>query len=163
MKTKFYSFVTFLLVFALSALAESNKPLLTEGNSLSDLGNFTIVKAEEPMVVGNETLETYDLIYENASSPVQIGIVQEKKCTTFLVKSGEVEVQYMCKKGTFGARKMAEKYKSAKTNAYGSKLDEGQMKAQQVISKTTSDEVEMLGLIACYFPALVKKQYQSQL
>ena len=110
MKTKFYSLVIFLFIFVVSGFAESNERQVIEGNSLSDLGNYMIVKAEVPMVVGGEAIETYDLIYENARNPVHIGVVQEKKCTAFLVKSGDVEVQYTCRKGTFGARKMAGKY-----------------------------------------------------
>lgn len=163
MKTKFYSFLVFLLLAGISVQAGSFDRPVAEGNSLTDLGSYTVIKSDVPMVVKEATLETYDLLYENASNPVRIGVLQEKNCTTFLVKTGEVEVQYVCRKGKFGARKMATKYRTAELRNSDSKLNQQQVKAQQVISTSIEDEEAMLGLIACYLPSLIEEKYQARL
>lgn len=163
MKTKFYYLVVLLLAIGMSSMARVKDGQALSGNSHTDLGKYSIVKSKVPMVVNDQVLDTYELVYENAAKPVQIGIVNEKKCTTFLVRSDEIEVQYMCQKGVFGVKKMDKKYRQLDENRSDSKMDRVNYLSQRVITKNSKTEKELLGLIACYFPVLVEKQYQAQL
>lgn len=136
---------------------------LLSGNSMTDLGSYSIVKAELPIVVDGQSLESYDLFYESASKPVKIGIVYEGKSITFLVHTDEVEVQYVYQNGVFGVKTMDKKYRQLEGKESESKLDRDSYLSQRVITKNQKSGKEMLGLIACYFPALLEKQYQAQL
>ena len=163
MKTKLYFLVVILLAAGMSSTARVKDGQILSGNSLTDLGNYSIVKSEVPMVVNDQVLNTYDLVYENASKPVRIGVISEKKCTTFLVRSNEVEVQYVSQKGIFGVKKMDKQYRELTAATADTKIDKVNYYSQRVISQKAKTEKELLGLIACYFPVLVEKQYQAQL
>jgi hypothetical protein len=162
MKTKMYFLSICLLVLSVSASAKMKDGKVLSGNSLTELGTYSVMKSEVPMVVQNQAVRTYDLIYENASKPVRIGVITEKKCTTFLVRSAEFEIQYTCDKGLFGVKKMDKKYRELSETASDSKIDNVNLYAQRVISQKPKTEEELLGLIACYFPNLVEKQYHAE-
>lgn len=163
MKTKLYFLLILLLTVGMSSSARVKDGRALSGNSHTDLGKYSIVKSEVPMVVNDQVLDTYELVYENASKPVKIGVINEKKCTTFLVRSDEIEVQYMCQKGVFGVKKMDKKYRQLDENSSDFKMDRVNYLSQRIITQKSKSENEMLGLIACYFPVLVEKQYQAQL
>lgn len=163
MKTKLYYLLVILLAMGMSSTARVKNGQVLSGDSQTDLGKYSIVESEVPMVANDQVLDTYDLVYENASNPVKIGVISEKKCTTFLVRSNEIEVQYVCQKGIFGVKKMDKQYRELTAATADSKLDKVNYYAQRVISQNPKTEKELLGLIACYFPVLVEKQYQAQL
>lgn len=163
MKTKLYYLMVLFLAVGINVSARVKDGQVLSGNSLTELGTYSIIKAEVPMVVDDQVLETYELVYENASNPVRIGIINEKKCTTFLVRSDEVEVQYVCQKGVFGVRKMDKKYRELEEKSSDSKMDRINYLSQRIITQKQKSDKELLGLIACYFPVLVEKQYQAQL
>jgi hypothetical protein len=163
MKTKLYYLAVLLLALGLSTSAKIKDGQVLSGNSQTDLGNYSIVKSEVPVVVDDQELSTYDVIYENASKPVRIAVLAEKKSTTFLIYCNEVEVQYVSQKGLFGVEKMDKKYRKLASVNADAKLDVPNYYAQKVITRNPKTEKELLGLIACYFPDLVEKQYQAQL
>jgi hypothetical protein len=161
MKTKMYFFSVCLLLAAFAAPAEMKGGQVVSGNSLTDFGTYTIVESQTKMVVDNQAVPTYELIYENTSKPLQIGVIKEKKCTSFLVRSGEFEVQYACVKNVFGVKKMDIQYRELPEEEFNSKLSKTDFYAQRVISQKPKTEEELLGLIACYFPNLVDPQYHA--
>ncbi len=163
MKTKFYFLMVLFLAVGITVSAKVKDGQVVSGNSMTELGTYSVVKAEVPMVVNEQALETYDLVYENASKPVKIGVINEKKCTTFLVRTDEVEVQYVCEKDVFGVRKIDKKYRELEEKSSDSKMDRINYLSQRVITQKPKNQNELLGLIACYFPVLVEKQYQAQL
>jgi hypothetical protein len=162
MKTKLILFSIGLLIMSLGASAKMKDGQVLKGNSLTELGKYSITKSEQPMILDNKAILTYDLVYENAANPVKIGVIDEKKCKTFLVRSSEFEVQYVCNHGVFGARKMDKKYRQLPEAAYDTKVNRVSIFAQRVISQHPQSEENMLGLIACYFPNLVEKEYHAQ-
>ena len=131
------------------------------GTSLTDFGKYTIVNSEAPLVVNNGVIKTYDLMYENTSNTVRIGLVKEKDCTTFIVRSDEFEVEYTCNKGVFGVKKIEPKYQELPKEEMKAKLDKVAYYAQRVICQNKKSNDELLGLIACYFPDLVNDEYQA--
>lgn len=112
-------------------------------------------------MVGGEVLETYDLTYENTNHPIRIGLLCEKNCTNFIVRSDEFEVQYMCNEGVFGVKKIEKKYQQLPDESNLAKLNKVSYYSQRVICQNPKTQDELLGLIACYFPNLVNEEYQA--
>lgn len=136
------------------------------GNSLTEFGKYTVVNADHaPMVVNDQVVKTYELTYENANHPVRIGVLDDKKedCKIFIVRTDEFEVQYTCRKGVFGVKKMEKQYQEIPKEEIDMKLNRVSYFAQRVICQNKKSEDELLGLIACYFPSLVNEEYQAGL
>ena len=152
----------FLLTLVMGVSAKVKEGQTITGNSMTNFGKYTIVKSESPMVINNQTVTTYELMYENTANPVRIGVVKEKKCTTFVVRSDQFEVQYDCNKSIFGVKKMDKKYRELPETSCDSKINKVSFYAQRVISQNPKTEDELLGLIACYFPTLVDEQYHAR-
>jgi hypothetical protein len=162
MKAKILLFSICVLFLSVGASAKIKDGKALTGKSLTNFGKYTIVVSDAPMVVDNEVLPTFDLMYENTSAPIRIGVLREKKnCTTFLLKSDEFEVQYSCKNNVFGVQKMDKKYCDLPQEATLSKLDKVSYYSQRIICQNPKSQDELLGLIACYFPSLVNEQYQA--
>ncbi len=161
MKAKLFLLSICVLFLSVGATAKIKDGKALTGNSLTNFGKYTIVQSDAPMVIDNKVVPTFDLMYEKTSAPVRIGVVREKKCTTFLLRSDEFEIQYSCKKGVFGVQKMEKKYRELPDEATSTKLNKVSYFAQRVICQNQKTEDELLGLIACYFPNLVNEQYQA--
>lgn len=161
MKTRLFILTICLAVVQLSASAWTKDAKTLTGNSLTEFGKYTIEKSKIPMVVGNQVLETWELSYENTSNLVQIGVVKEKNCTTFIVRTDEFEIQYACNKGVFGVQKIDPKFSEIPKEEMDAKLNRVSYFAQRVICQNQKSKEELLGLIACYFPALINEQYQA--
>ncbi len=164
MKTKLFILTICLAILSMSASAGDIKNgQALKGTSLTDFGNYTVTNADVPMIVNNVAVETYDLTYANNSCKVRIGLVKEKKCTTFIVRTDGFEVEYTCNQGVFGVKKIEKKYQEFPKEANDCKLDRVGYFAQRVICQNKKSEDELLGLIACYFPNLVKEEYRASL
>lgn len=131
------------------------------GNSLSDFGQYTITHSESPMVYQNKVLETYDLNYENTANPLRIGVLQERKCKTFIVRNDEFEIQYTCNNGYFGVKKIEKRFQEIPKEEMEVKLNKVGYYAQRVICQDKKSTDDLLGLIACYFPDLVNEEYSA--
>ncbi len=92
---------------------------------------------------------------------VRIGLIENKKCSKFIVRTDEFEVQYSCKKGVFGIQKIEKKYQKLPDEATIDKLNRASYYSQKVICQKQKSQDVLLGLIACYFPTLVKDEYQA--
>ena len=161
MKTKMILFIICATFFSLGVSAKIKDGKALSGNSLTEFGKYTIVKSDAPMINGNLAIETYDLMYENTRNPIRIGVLKENDCRTFIVKSDEFEVQYTCRNGVFGVKKIEKRFQELPVEANDSKMNRRNYFAQRVISQNQKPQEELLGLIACYFPALVNEEYQA--
>ena len=161
MKTKLFILTICVALVSLGANAKIKDGKALTGNSLTDFGKYTVTVADMPMVINNEEVKTYDLAYENTSEPVQIGVVKEEKCVTYVVRSNEFEIMYTCVNGVFGVKKIDIKYQTLPKEEMDAKLDRVNYFAQRVICTNKKSEDELLGLIACYFPKLVNEEYQA--
>jgi len=162
MKTKLFIITICMAIISLGASASKIKDgKALSGNSLTDFGKYTIVKSEAPMLVDNKVLETYDLSYERTSEPIRIGLVEEKNCTTFIVRSDEFEMAYTCNKGVFGVKKLEKQHQELPKEEIDAKLNKVSYYSQRVICQNKKSNDELLGLIACYFPSLVNEEYQA--
>jgi len=160
MKTKLFILTVCLAVLSLGASAIKDGKALT-GTSLTGFGNYTLVNSDSPMVINDEVVKTYELTYENTANPIRIGVVKEKDCKTFIVRSEEFEVEYTCNKGVFGVKKIEKKYAELPKEEMENKLNRVAYFSQRVICQNKKSEDDLLGLIACYFPNLVNDEYQA--
>lgn len=161
MKTKLFILTICVSILSLGATAKIKDGKAMTGNSLTEFGKYTVMNSEAPMVVNNKVLKTYDLTYENTDNTIRIGLVKEKNCTTFIVRSDEFEIEYTCNKGVFGVKKMEPKYQELPKEEMEMKLDKVGYYSQRVICQNKKTEDELLGLIACYFPNLINEEYQA--
>lgn len=161
MKTKLFILTICVAFVSLGTSAKTKDTKTLSGNSLTDFGKYTLMISDEPMVINNEEVKTYGLSYENAISPIKVGVVEEEKCKTYIVRSDEFEILYTCNKGVFGVKKMDSKYQTLPKEEMDAKLDRVSYFSQRVICTNNKSEDELLGLIACYFPTLINEEYQA--
>jgi len=161
MKTKLFILTICVALVSLGASAKIKEGKALTGNSLTEFGKYTITVSDEPMIIASEAVKTYDLMYENTSNPIRVGLVKEEQCTTFVVRSGDFEIQYSCNKGVFGVNKIESRFQTLPTEEMDAKLNKVNFFSQRVISANKKSEEELLGLIACYFPVLVNEEYQA--
>jgi len=163
MKTKLVLLSICIALLSMGATAKIKDGKAMTGNSLTEFGKYTIVNSSTPMVYEDQVLETYELTYENISNPVRIGVLceDEKKCTTFIVRTDEFEIEYACRNHVFGVKKMEARFQQLPKEEMDLKLDRVAYYAQRVICQNKKSQDDLLGLIACYFPDLVKDEYQA--
>ena len=161
MKTKLFILTICMALVGLGVSAKTNDTKTLTGNSLTEFGKYAITESDAPMVINNEVVKTYDLSYENTSSPVRVGVVKDDKCMVYIVRTDDFEIQYSCNKGVFGVKKIESQYQTLPKEEMDAKLDRVNYLSQRVICTNKKSEEELLGLIACYFPALVNEEYQA--
>ncbi|HSO88066.1 MAG TPA: hypothetical protein VLQ91_16055 [Draconibacterium sp.] len=161
MKTKLFILTICVALVSLGASAKIKDGQALTGNSLTEFGKYTIMVSDAPMVINDEKVTTYDLMYENTSNAVRVGLVKEENCTTFVVRTDDFEIQYSCNKGVFGVKKIENRFQTLPKEEMDARLDRVNYFAQRVICTNKKSEEELLGLIACYFPKLVNEEYQA--
>lgn len=161
MKTKLFILTICVALLSLGASAKIKDGQALTGNSLTEFGKYTVMVSDAPMVINGEVVKTYDLMYENTSNPIRVGMVKEDKCRTFIVRTDDFEIQYSCNNGVFGVKKIENRFQTLPKEEMDAKLDRVNYFSQKVISTNQKSEEELLGLIACYFPKLVKEDFQA--
>lgn len=163
MKTKL-AFLTFgLLLVCLFTTAKGKGSSLISGQSLTELGQYTISTSAEALKMGGEALTTYELNYTNSDSPILIGVKKTKKCMNFIIHTDNFEVEYVCKKHVFGVKRISKEYQTVSTEVIDKMMNNAQFYAQRVITQYPKTEEELLGLIACYFPSLIKSSNLAEI
>jgi hypothetical protein len=163
MKTKVGTLMIWLLLVSLFATAKEKGTSLISGQSLTELGQYSIRTSTEAMTVGNEMLKTYELNYTNSDSPVLIGVKKTKKCMNFIVRTDNFEIEYVCNKNVFGVKRIDKENQTVSSAVINEMLDNAEFYSQRVISQYPKSEEELLGLIACYFPSLIKEDHLAEL
>ncbi|HAQ18682.1 MAG TPA: hypothetical protein DCR40_05520 [Prolixibacteraceae bacterium] len=157
MKTKLVTLSLGLLLVCLVTAAKEKGTSLLSGNSLTELGQYTIATSPDAITLGGEAVKTYELNYTNSDSPVLIGVKKTKKCMNFIVRTDNFEVEYVCKKHVFGVKRISKEYQTVSSDVINNMMDNSQFYTQRVITQNPKTEEELLGLIACYFPSLIKE------
>ncbi len=128
---------------------------LIKGNSHTILGEYNIVEREAEKL-GNLTLRKFELIYENAENPVFIYLNERKKCSEYIVRSSVMEVMYKCSKNGFGAEEVKALFTKYPQEINRLFLSTDALNYQAKISSNEVSLETALGLIACYYPDLLK-------
>ena len=161
MKTKLTVLVVALMCAFVNVKAEGDAPI--KGDSMTSLGTYEIKPSVYPLEISGATFQTHLLKYENAERPIRIGVEKKKKCTNFIIKGPNFELEYFCNRGTFGVKKISRLYQEINENINLVVIDGDQLDAQRVISQSPKTDDELLGLIACYLPILIKEEYRGQI
>ena len=161
MKTKLFILTVCVALLSLGASAKIKTGQALTGNSLTEFGNYSITVADAPMMINNEAVKAYNLMYDKTSNPVKIGVVKTENCSKFIVRTDEFEVQYTCNNGVFGVKKIDARYQQLPKEEIDAKLERFNYFSQRVICQDKKSEDELLCLIACYFPKLIKEDYQA--
>lgn len=152
-----------LLLVGMVATANEKGTSLISGQSLTELGQYNINTSSEALMIGDEALKTYELTYSNCDTPVLIGVKKTKKCMNFIVRTDNFEVEYVCNKHVFGVKRMNKEYQTVSRETIDKMMDNADFYSQRIISQNPKTEEELLGLIACYFPSLIKEENLSSL
>ena len=144
--------LTFSVVNATNLTANS---INLKGNSNTSLGNYKI-KELPPVNVNGEMIRSFELTYENAQKTVLIYLEERAKCRDYVVRSKNLEVRYECRKASFGVQILTDKqmkYNPALNNLF---INQEEFEKQKRISEGSLPIDSALGLIASYYPNLLK-------
>lgn len=144
-----------MILFAATLFSFSASAATMVGDSNTDLGKYWVKKSVTPVVVNGNELETYVIHYNNLEQPVYVGVLKEKKCVTYIVKSDGIELVYTCKNGKFGIDYMPKNLATLPSDNVKAKINRQKFLYQRVITQTPADKDTHLGLIASYFPEVV--------
>lgn len=131
-----------------------------KGNSNTEMGKYLIEEASAPMILKGQELKTYKLAYENLEQEILIGVEELETCKNFHVVIDDMEIIYACEQGVFGVRRLPKKRETKADLKVA--IDKQQYYYQKVITQKPKTEEELLGLIACYYPILVKPGFLLQ-
>jgi hypothetical protein len=151
------SFALMIVFFTvcLTVSASDDGTITLKGNSNTKVGEYQIKELPAETING-ETLRKFELVYENAKNPVLIYLSERTNCRDYIVRSKNMEIKYVCKKNGFGAQLLTGKFVKydPTVNSYFIMNDE--LVNQSKISEGGLTIDEALGLIASYYPALLK-------
>ncbi|MFO7851803.1 MAG: hypothetical protein ACQERS_07165 [Bacteroidota bacterium] len=154
-KTTYLIALTF--IFSSLTYATNFKLPVAQGKTNSELGIYTIDKADKLEMIKGEPLRAYRIIYENSPDTVTVAVDDNRKeITRFLVISDELVVEYVCNKTSFGASIIGERFAKEGFSTPTEKLDRQQYFHQKIICMEAKTETEYLSLISVYFPKLIK-------
>lgn len=148
---------TLVLGSLLIAVSASNK---IKGDSNTELGKYVIEESAESMAYKGKELKAYRLCYENCKKDILIGVEEMENCRNYIVLVDDLQIQYVCDKGVFGVKRVP-RQKETSLNVK-EVVDRQQFFYQKVITQKPKTEKELLGLIACYYPSLLKPGFLLQ-
>lgn len=151
-----------LLLAGLFTSAKEKGTSLTS-SIMTELGQYSISNSTEAIIIGNVALKTYEVKYSNNESPVLIGVQKTKKCCNFIVRSGNFEVEYVCKNHVFGVKRIDKEFQTVSPDVVNRLMDNYDFYTQRVITQNPKTEEELIGLIASYFPSLIKEGHLAEL
>lgn len=126
-----------------------------KGESNTSLGNYE-VKELPPVNMNGEMMRAFELTYEKAQKSVLIFLDERTNCRDFIVRSKNLEVRYACKKTSFGAQLLSGKQMKYDPALNALFLSQDEFEKQQKISEGALPIASALGLIASYYPSLLK-------
>lgn len=127
-----------------------------KGNSNTSLGTYEI-KELPPVNMNGALMRTFELTYEKAQKSVLIYLDERANCKDYIVRSKNLEVRYACKKTSFGAQLLAGKQMKYRPELNALFLAQDEFEKQQKISEGGIPIASALGLIASYYPHLLKR------
>jgi hypothetical protein len=149
-----------MLFAALLLVAFSNasftRELVAEGNTHSALGNFRIEKADNPITINGEELKAFIISYQYSPMEVTVAIRKDKTCKSYFVLSDKLSIKYVCNANYFGVEMLDNIVEKGKYSTALSDLNMNEYFHQKVLAPGKRGEVENTGLIATYFPMLIK-------
>lgn len=141
------------LIMMISTVNYAKRPV-AEGKTFSALGDYTIEKADNPIIMKGTDCQAYKVRYANTPMDVTIVVCKERKCRRYIVLSDKLSVQYVCNKEYFGVEKLDKVFEAEGYKTSDSALNRAEYFHQKVINPGQRGELEATQLIAAYFPML---------
>lgn len=157
-KTKALSMFLMLFLSIITTSIASNPAdtvINLKGQSNTWLGDFQV--KELPAVTENgQLMRTFELSYAKAEKTVMIYLSESSECREYIVRSKNLEVKYLCDKSGFGAKLVTGKLRKYDPQVNALFLSKEEFKKQSKISEGGLEAASALGLIASYYPSLLK-------
>ncbi|MBN1386985.1 MAG: hypothetical protein JW965_00975 [Bacteroidales bacterium] len=154
---KIFNLTFLILIITSFAFAGEVKMPVAQGNTNSELGIYTIDKAEQFEMIKGEPLRAYRIWYENSPDSLTVVVDDNKEgITRFLVISEDLVIEYICNNNFFGARQIDERFAGEGYSTSEQNLDRLEYYHQKVITRAPMTETGYLSLISVYFPKLIK-------
>ncbi|MDG5800730.1 hypothetical protein QA597_10205 [Marinilabiliaceae bacterium ANBcel2] len=153
MKTKktIHRLIIAVAIILTPAIAKADTPFTIKGDSHTKLGEYSITETES-----TNNSQKYILKYEDALHPIEITVTEKRRCTEYTVRSNIMEIQYKCEKDGFGATLLSDSSANLPKEINEMFLCHEQLGYQKRITTQQIELNEALGLIACYYPFLLK-------
>lgn len=130
--------------------------VIIRGESNTSFGAYTIEVSDKPVIVAGEELKCYLIRYENSPLLVKVLVDKEKNCKNYVVLSDDLSIMYTCNAMYLGVNKLNKKYRNAGMVTSEEKLDRNDYFHQKVLTQGISAEFDVMGLIASFYPELIK-------
>jgi len=140
----------------LSCMLTMGNKTVAKGSSNSPFGDYKIEKLEDHMTLNGVELDKYMITYEKSDLKVVVVLDKQKTCKKYYVLTDEIPVQYECNGLYFGIKKLDN---NLMANGFATNLENLNREGyyhQKVIASGTTETVDHLQLIACYYPELFK-------
>jgi hypothetical protein len=147
-------FILALLTVAFGS-ASFSREFVTEGETYSQLGDYRIEKADNPVIINGEELKAFIVSYQNSPMEVTIVIRKGKNCKNYIVLSEKLSVQYVCNENYFGVEKLDKSLVVEGFNTTDAALNKSEYFHQKKLAAGKRSELENTQLIAAFFPILV--------
>ncbi len=149
--------ISLIAIASILSLAGFSEASVAKGKTHSCLGNYIIEKAADPIFVDGVALKSFVVSYDNSDMTVTIGIDDsDKKCTTYIVKSDDLTVQYDCNGQIFGVNRVAKKYLDNGLETSDNLLNRSEYFHQKLLTQNEQTQLERVKLISVFYPKLVK-------
>jgi hypothetical protein len=142
------------LILAVSTASFARKKV-AEGKTFTDLGNYKIELADNPVPMKGAECKAFIISYENSPMEVKVVICKDRKCKRYVVLSDKLSVQYICNGSYFGVGLLDASFEKEGYKTSDSALNRSEYFHQKVITLGQNSELENAQLIAAYFPMLL--------
>lgn len=140
-----------LIMFCVASVNAADLSVNLKGISNTELGAYEI--KELPTI---NAMRMFEVTYENAQKTVLIYLDERPNCRDYVVRSKNLEVKYVCKKTSFGTQFLSGKQMKYKPELNSLFLNENEFEKQRKISEGNLPIESALGLIASFYPSLLK-------
>jgi hypothetical protein len=143
------------VLIILISTASFARKLVAEGKTFTQLGNYRIELADNPVSLKGGDCKAYLISYENSPMEVKVVVCKDRKCKRYVVLSDKLSVQYVCNEYYFGVEKLGKEFEKEGFKTSDSSLNRLEYFHQKVLSRGMGGEIENTQLIAAFFPLLL--------
>ena len=153
-------FFTALLTVAIGS-ASFSRELVAEGKTYSELGDYRIEIADNPVIINGDEFKAFVISYQNTPLVVKVAVRKEHDCKKYIVLSEKLCVQYVCNSYYFGVERLDKSFEKEGYTTSDLYLDRNEYFHQKVLTSGMGCELDNTRLIASYFPMLIKESGNS--
>lgn len=154
---RIFNLIAIAILLSSFTFASNTKMPVAQGNTNSQLGTYLVENAGMFEMIKGEPLKAYTIWYENSPDSLTVAVESCGNGTTrFLVISEDLVIEYICYSNYFGARLIDDRFEEEGFSTSIDNLNRQEYYHQKLITPKGMTETEYLGLIAVYFPRLIK-------